>query len=127
MNPAALQPELDFAAAAERPAAAERLPELIAALRGQGWQTRRQLELKGFAERELRAIVEHDDAGEIVSFPGSPGYILFDEATLPELRRADALKRQGRAMIRRWLRYQRRLHRRGVAVVQASSLPPSAP
>lgn len=110
------QPELDFTAPAPDPravAAAERLPDLVAALRGRGWLTRTQLEQLGFDDRQLREIVEHDQAGEILSFPGSPGYRLFTEATLEEIARADALKTQGDKMRRRWLRYQRRLHRRG--------------
>lgn len=109
----ALQPELDFTAPAPAAVGPDRLADLIATLRGRGWLTRQQLEQLGFGERELRKLVEQDERAEILSYPGSPGYRLFAEATLPEIRRADALKSQARPMLRRWLRYQRRLHARG--------------
>jgi len=88
----------------------ERLADLKAALQGRGWLTAKQLRLRGFDERELRDIVEFDATGAVLSFPGSPGYKLFDEATLPEIERAIALKNQARGMLRRWVRYQRRRH-----------------
>lgn len=103
------QIDLEFV---EREKLDARLSQLIATLRGQGWTRRRQLETLGFDERELRDLVEHDEAGAILSFPGSPGYRLFDEATIPEIEKAGALKSQARRMLRRHVRYQRRRHGR---------------
>jgi len=87
-----------------------RLTDLVNVLRGKGWQTRRQLEALGFDERELREIVEHDSTGEIFSYPGSPGYKLYDEVTMEEFDRCVALKNQGDKMRHRWITYQRRRH-----------------
>jgi hypothetical protein len=89
-----------------------RLQDLINALRGNGWQTAAQLRSRGFTDRELRELVEHDERGEVLSFPGSPGYKRFDEATIPEIERAIALKNQARRMLVRHIRYQRRRHGR---------------
>jgi len=106
------QPELDFTARqADKAADLEaRASDLIATLRGRGWVTARDLRAEGFTDRELRDIVEHDESGGILSFPGSPGYRLFDEATIPEIERSASLKNQARGMLRRFVRYQRRLH-----------------
>jgi hypothetical protein len=49
--------------------------------------------------------------GLILSFPGSLGYKSFEHATVDEINRAKALLNQGRAMVRSWLRYQKRFHR----------------
>lgn len=103
------QLDLDFAKREELDA---RLSLLIETLRRNGWMTAAQLRGRGFTDRELRDLVEHDEAGEVLSFPGSPGYKLFDEATLPEIERAIALKNQARRMLRRHIRYQNRRHGR---------------
>lgn len=108
------QPELQFDPP-PRPEAAdeERLQELIAILaESGGWLTRRALETLGFGERELRELGERDQEGRIFSHPGSPGYKLFDMVTDQEFDRCIALKNQGRKMLRKWLRYQRRWHAR---------------
>jgi hypothetical protein len=105
------QPELLFAPP-RQPSTAERIAELVEALRGRGWTTASVLAGLGFNDRELRDLVEHAD-GRILSFPGSPGYRLFDEASLKEINRSAALRSQGRTMLRRWIAYQRRLHRSG--------------
>lgn len=89
-----------------------RLGELIRTLAGQGWTTAAQLRGQGFTDRELRELVQHDRTGQVLSFPGSPGYKLFDEATIPEIERAIALKNQARAMLVRHIRYQNRRHGR---------------
>ena len=103
---------LDFSAkaAASEQTLDARLDDLVRALRGAGWQTAKQLRELGFSDRELRDLVEHDERGQILSFPGSPGYKLFDEATLEEIERSQALKSQARGMLRRFIRYQRRRH-----------------
>ena len=88
-----------------------RLADLRATLCGRGWTTSRQLAELGYNDRELRSLVEADTTGDILSFPGSPGYRLFAEATIEEIHRSQSLRSQGRAMLSRYLRYQRRLHR----------------
>ena len=90
---------------------AGRRADLVAVLRGRGWVTARKLRALGFTDRELREIAELDDSAEILSVPGSPGYRLFDESAVCEISRAISLRNQGRKMLRRWVRYQRRLHR----------------
>jgi len=84
--------------------------ELVDLLRGRGWVTSAELSRLTFTDRELRAIVEHDERGQILSFPGSPGYKLTIDATLAELDRTGALLSQGKRMIRRWVRYSRVRH-----------------
>lgn len=104
---------LDFTASAETRPDRERLLALIAALKEAGtWLTRRQLEAQGFDERELRDLGEHDEEGCIFSYPGSPGYKHFDLVTDAEFDRCIALKNQGEKMTAKWMRYQRRWHRR---------------
>ena len=88
-----------------------RLRELVSVLRGRGWVSSRELEARGFADRELRELVEHDEAAEVLSYPGSPGYRLFAEASLAEIERTSSLRSQARRMLRRWVRYHNRLHR----------------
>jgi hypothetical protein len=85
---------------------------LVEVLSGRGWMTARELREMGFNDRVLRLIVEADEDGEILSYPGSPGYRLFDEAPFAELDGVKALKSQGRAMLRRFVRYERRRHGR---------------
>lgn len=106
------QNEFDFSSqkAAKAADLESRASDLVAALSGRGWVTSKELHTVGFTDRELRDIVEHDETGSILSFPGSPGYRLFDEATLPEIERSIALKNQARGMLRRFVRYQRRRH-----------------
>lgn len=104
---------LDFAAPATTGPDRARLFNLVTILRETGsWITRRQLETIGFDERELRELCEHDDDGCVFSYPGSPGYKHFDLVTDEEFDRCVALKTQGEKMTQKWLRYQRRWHRR---------------
>ena len=83
---------------------------LISILRDARWHTAKELKTYGFDERQLRELVENSE-GQIFSFPGSPGYKSFDYVTEDEFQQAKALLNQGRAMIRRWLRYCRRHHK----------------
>jgi hypothetical protein len=95
----------------QRPAIAlrSRLEELLEVLKADGgWMSRRVLEGRGFGERELRMLCELDSAGSILSYPGAPGYKFFDLATVQELERSRALLNQGKKMIARWVRYERR-------------------
>ena len=94
------------------PDLAARTADLVDALRGRGWLTAKELQGAGFTDRELREIVQHDESGQIFSFPGSPGYKLFDDVTEKEFGRCIALKNQGEKMVHRWTIYHRRHHRR---------------
>lgn len=84
--------------------------ELIARLRGRGWQTARDLGAdKESAKRTLRAIAEASE-GQIIS--GQKGYKLTLEATLPEIDISAAwLRHQGEKMIQRSLDIQRLRHK----------------
>jgi hypothetical protein len=107
------QLDLDFA---DRPASEteDRLRKLIGVLQISGrWETRRELERLGFSERELRELVEQDREGRVFSYPGSPGYKLFDLVTDAEFDRCTSLRSQGEKMVNRFVIYQRRWHRRG--------------
>jgi hypothetical protein len=89
---------------------AQRLDYLLSILRDRLWHTARDLKVYGFTDRELRELVEHSD-GRILSFPGSPGYKLFEAATLEEFQQAEALRNQARRMLSRFFRYRKRYHR----------------
>lgn len=115
------QPEFSFKERAKKGTAREadpaRLEELLQILSDcrdrdgkQRWMVRRELEAHGFDERELRILSEADE--RIFSYPGSPGYKHFDNVTDAEFDKCQALKNQGRKMIAKWLRYQRRWHSR---------------
>ena len=88
----------------------DRLAGLLAILGDRRWHTARELKIHGFTDRELRLLVEHSD-GRILSYPGSPGYKLFEAATLDEYQAAEALRNQARRMLCRFFRYRRRYHR----------------
>jgi hypothetical protein len=88
---------------------------MINALRGKGWQTTTQLGAATWNEkRKLRVIAAASD-GRIVSYPGSPGYKLFDECVPEDFLRGDrANRRQAKKMLTRWTRILRRMHERGI-------------
>jgi hypothetical protein len=88
----------------------ERSDYLLSILRDGRWHTARELKVYGFSDRELRELVENAD-GQVFSFPGSPGYKLFDSVTEEEFGQCASLKHQAEAMLRRYSRYQRRHHR----------------
>lgn len=112
MMSGASQLALDFAPPAVETGVSERLEGLLGILTARGgWMTRRELEPLGFGERELRELGEADE--RIFSYPGSPGYKHFDLVTDAEFDPCIALKHQGEKMVAKWLRYQRRWHRRG--------------
>jgi len=106
------QLEIDFNVKeqAKRAMLESRTTDLLTALAGRGWVTARELHAAGFTDRELRDIAEHDKDGQIFSYPGSPGYKIFDEVTMQEFTRCIALKNQGDKMVNRWVIYQRRFH-----------------
>jgi hypothetical protein len=98
---------------------------LVDQLRGRGWRTAADLGAKTESQkRRLRLIVEAS-SGAILSYPGSPGYRLFDEATLTEIHRSVALRAQVRVMLRRYLCYMRRLHRRSEPPIQPDFFQPT--
>jgi hypothetical protein len=123
MNRPAAQPDLPFPARS-RVSPEERRAQVVAyrarraeaalgrladALRGRGWVRAAALARDGFSERELREIAEHDRSGIILSYPGSPGYCLYDESSPADRARASAaLRSQARQMLRRFVRYSRR-------------------
>jgi hypothetical protein len=91
---------------------------MIAQLRGRGWMTAAELGAKTESQkRKLRLIVRASN-GAILGYPGSPGYRLFDEATVTEIHRSVALRAQARDMLRHYLCYMRRLHHRTEPPVQ---------
>lgn len=111
MNAGQLPLEFDRRSA---PAPIGRMGDLVKVLAAHGgWMTRRQLEEKGFTDRELRELAENDTTTPptLFSYPGSPGYKLFRRVTHEEFARCISLRNQGRVMTRRWIRYQRGWHR----------------
>lgn len=88
----------------------DRLAMLVGILRDNLWHTARELKTYGFNDRELRELVENSD-GQIFSFPGSPGYKLFDFVTEEEFVQCSSLKHQAERMLARYSRYQSRHHR----------------
>lgn len=88
--------------------------QVLYTLRGRGWMTARQLyEACDLTDRELRMVVENDTKGDILSYPGSPGYKLFSEATIEEINRVESLRSQAKGMLARYERYKRKLHKGG--------------
>lgn len=114
IGPMTTQLDLDISEKAPR-ISADEIDLMINALRGKGWQTTTQLGATDWNQkRKLRAIAEVSD-GRIVSFPGSPGYKLFDECVPEDFLRGDrANRRQARKMLARWTRILRRMHERGI-------------
>jgi hypothetical protein len=70
----------------------------------------RELKVHGFDDRELRQLVEYSD-GRVFSFPGSPGYKLFDFVTEEEFSECASLQHQAERMLARYSRYHARHHR----------------
>jgi hypothetical protein len=86
------------------------LQYLFSVLRDARWHTAKELKTYGFDDRELRQLVEASD-GRVFSFPGSPGYKLFDFVTEEEFGQCASLKHQAERMLARYSRYQTRHHR----------------
>lgn len=88
---------------------------MIAQLRGNGWRTASQLGAKTAQQRRLLRAIANASGGRIVSYPGSPGYKLFDECLPHELAHADgAIGSQIRALTVRRVEINYRMHARGV-------------
>ena len=119
--PTTQQPELVFAVSPAPKVSADEVQTLCRLLRGQGWRTAAEIgalvTLPGTSmaaaerpwnDRKIRAIAEASD-GAVVSYPGSPGYILFDEASQAEIAHAvSAMQSQGKRMLARALALDRR-------------------
>jgi hypothetical protein len=86
------------------------LAYLIAVLHDAQWHTAKELKTYGFDDRALRDLVENSD-GRVFSFPGSPGYKLFDFVTEEEFQQCASLKHQAERMLARYSRYHARHHR----------------
>ena len=120
MQTPAAQPELDFTVSPAPKVSADEVRMLCAVLRGRGWRKASDIAeelaredcaipvLVVWNERKIRAIAEASD-GAVVSYPGSPGYILFDEASQAEIAHAvSAMQSQGKRMLARALALDRR-------------------
>ncbi len=101
--------QLDLELSAKAPEVTpSEVAELIARLRGRGWQTARDLgAAKESDKRQLRAIAEASE-GRIIS--GQKGYKLTREATLTEIDSTVWMRHQGEKMIKRFLDIQRVRH-----------------
>lgn len=77
------------------------------------WMTAAELsEALGLNDRKVRAIAAAA-MPQIVSFPGSPGYRLFEHCTVAEITRCiDAFQSQGSDMLKRAVLYSTAYHRR---------------
>lgn len=91
--------------------------QFCAQLHGKGWQTSTQLgATTEKAKRRLRQIAELSN-GAIVSYPGSPGYKLFDECEPDDFRHGRyATRAQIRKMFEKWRKIERRMHQFGVVM-----------
>ena len=92
----------------------DQIARVVAELGFKGtWMTADELAIAlGMNDRKVRAIA---DAAmpQIVSFPGSPGYRLFQHCTVAEITRCiDAFQSQGRDMLKRAVLYSTAYHRR---------------
>ena len=95
------QPELDFRAPADAASEAD-VDRLIGLLSGKGWMTGRTLTMHlGWTERRLRNAASLSD-GLVLSWPGSQGYRLTQEAPgFERVHGIKALTAQAAEMIRR--------------------------
>ncbi len=104
--------QLHLARLFEAPPPPSRLDEFLDVLRAEPrWFTSSELKAQGWTDRELRIIAEEDVFADIFSHPGSPGYKAFEHVTEEEFTRCQALRNQGKKMIRRYLRYYNRRHK----------------
>lgn len=126
MNPPE-QIEMSYRAAAEREDNSPRITSeeiglLLNLLRGQGWQKsavlRAHPRFVAFygaklsaeaAERKIRAVA-NASGGQVLSYPGSPGYKLTLEATPEEMKGIEVLRNQAQAMEDRYLKISRCWH-----------------
>lgn len=110
------QTELVFATPAAAPlATAEDVERLVDLLRGRGWVSAAELSGiagQGLSDRKIRAIARAAAPG-VVSYPGSPGYKLWDECSVEEINHAiEAFESQARDMTARAILYRQAYHAR---------------
>jgi len=84
---------------------------LASILDGRGWLTARELTVRGYDDRHLRAIAEAS-AGRIIS--GQRGYALMSDCTPDEIDHAASwLESQAKKMLRRAAAIRARFHKYG--------------
>ena len=107
---ASQQPELDFERlAGQGPDVSKyQVETMIAALRGKGWQTSKELGARKESDKRILRAIAEESEGQIIS--GQKGYKLTIEATLEEIASTGWLKSQGKKMIARWIAIQRVAH-----------------
>lgn len=110
------QEELIFEQPAFAPIASmEEVEWLVTLLTGRGWMTAAQLEIAASGtknDRKIRAIARAAAPG-IFSYPGSPGYKLWKECTIDEIRHGlAAMESQIRDMTLRRALYERAFYSR---------------
>ncbi len=79
-----------------------------------GWLTAAQIarEIEDMTDRKVRKVASAS-APKIVSFPGSPGYKLFDRCSVDEIDHCiHATESQGNDMIKRAVLYRTAYHKR---------------
>ncbi len=70
------------------------------------------LQMPGYTDRKIRAIAAAA-MPQIVSYPGSPGYRLFQHCTIEEINHCiESFESQGRDMLKRAVLYRQAYHRR---------------
>lgn len=86
---------------------------MVRQLRGRGWRSGTDLGARsGGQKRKLKAIVEAAN-GAILHFPGSPGFMLAEEATRAQIRRGIVqLRAEARRPLARAASYRRILRGR---------------
>jgi hypothetical protein len=109
--------QLDLAVRTPAPAVSMEEVALLVRVLGdlKGWATAGALAVHlgaGFNDRKVRAIAAAA-MPQIVSYPGSPGYRLFQHCTGAEINHCiDAFEGQGRDMLKRAVLYRQAYHRR---------------
>jgi len=87
---------------------------LVSILSDGRWHTAKELKVHGFRDRELRLLKRESKKTDnpIFSYPGSPGYKLFDFVTEEEFPQCVSLKNQAEEMLDDYRHYQCLHHRR---------------
>lgn len=91
---------------------ADDVERLLGAL-GDRWVTASDLGLAlGWSDRKVRAVAAAA-MPHVVSYPGSPGYRLFQHCTIEEINHCiEAFESQGSDMLKRAILYRQAYHRR---------------
>jgi hypothetical protein len=108
---------IDFDRPSAAPEVSEaQVAELIAYLTGRGWTYRREIEADtGWNERTVRALASAARP-RVVSYPGSPGYKLWDYCTVEEHEKCmNAFRSVRDEAAESYLVYSRKFHALGRA------------